>query len=71
MTGAAAAADAAHARFELEFQVAGSAWQREPLASCCGIRFEDVLPARRFQFEKRLRSFATGQEERARNAEIP
>jgi len=53
-----AAADAADARFELEFQVAGGAWQREPLASCGGMRFEGVLPARPFRFEKGLRSFA-------------
>jgi hypothetical protein len=44
--------------FDLEFQVADSARQRGPLASCCGIRFEDVLPARPFRFEKGLRSFA-------------
>ena len=59
MTGAAAAAaDAADARFVLEFQAAGGAWQREPLSSCCGVRFEDVLPVRPFRFEKGLRSFA-------------
>ena len=56
--GAAVAADAADARFELEFQVAGGAWQREPLTSCSGMRFEEVLPARPFRFEKGLRSFA-------------
>lgn len=39
MTGAAAAAaEAAGERFVLEFQVAGGAWQREPLASCGGAR---------------------------------
>jgi hypothetical protein len=58
VTGAAVAADAAEARFELEFQVAGGAWQREPLSSCGGMRFEEALPARRFRFEKGLRSFA-------------
>jgi hypothetical protein len=58
VTGAAVAADAADAGFELEFQVAGGAWQREPLTSCGGIRFEEVLPARPFRFEKGLRSFA-------------
>jgi hypothetical protein len=42
----------------LEFQVAGGAWQREPLAACSGTRFEDALPVRRFRFEKGLRSFA-------------
>jgi hypothetical protein len=58
VTGAAAAADAADARFVLEFQAAGRAWQRELLASCCTVRFEDALPARPFRFEKGLRSFA-------------
>ena len=59
MTGAAVgAADAAYERFVLEFQVAGGSWQREPLPSCYGTRFEEVLPARPFRFEKGLRSFA-------------
>jgi hypothetical protein len=59
VTGAAAAAaDAAGARFVLEFQVVGGAWQRGPLASCCSVRFEDALPVRPFRFEKGLRSFA-------------
>jgi hypothetical protein len=59
VTGAAgAAADAAGAWFVLEFQVAGGAWQREPLSSCRGTRFEEALPARPFRFEKGLRSFA-------------
>jgi hypothetical protein len=58
VTGAAVAADAADARFELEFQVAGGAWRREPLSSCGGMRFEEALPARPFRFEKGLRSFA-------------
>jgi hypothetical protein len=58
VTGAAVAADAADARFELEFQVAGGAWQRELLSSCGGVRFEEALPARPFRFEKGLRSFA-------------
>jgi hypothetical protein len=53
-----AAADAADARFVLEFQAAGGARRREPLASCCCMRFEDVLPVRPFRFEKGLRSFA-------------
>ena len=59
MTGAAvAAADAAYERFELEFQVAGGSWQREPLSSCHSTRFEEALPARPFRFEKGRRSFA-------------
>jgi hypothetical protein len=59
MTGAAvAAADAASERFELEFQVAGGSWRREPLPSCCGTRFEEALPVRSFRFGKGLRSFA-------------
>ena len=45
-------------RFELEFQVAGGAWQRERLTSCSGMRFEEALPARPFRFEKGLQSFA-------------
>ena len=53
-----AAADAADARFVLEFQAADGAWQRGPLSSCCGVRFEGVLPVRPFRFEKGLRSFA-------------
>jgi hypothetical protein len=56
--GAAVAADAACGRFELEFQVAGGSWRREPLSSCHGTRFEEALPARPFRFEKGLRSFA-------------
>ena len=59
MTGAAvAAADAADARFVLEFQAAGGTWHREPLSSCCSVRFEDALPVRPFRFEKGLRNFA-------------
>jgi len=59
VTGAAgAAADAADERFLLEFQVAGGAWERGPLSSCGGVRFEEALPVRPFRFEKGLRSFA-------------
>ncbi len=59
MTGAAgAAADAADERFLLEFQVAGGAWERGPLSSCGGVRFEEALAVRPFRFEKGLRSFA-------------
>jgi len=58
VTGVAvAAAEAADARFILEFQAAGGALQRRPLASCCSTRFEDALPVRPFRFEKGLRSF--------------
>ena len=57
-TGAAAVTEAASERFVLEFQVGFGAWQREPLASCRGARFEEALPARPFRFEKGLRSFA-------------
>jgi hypothetical protein len=52
------ATDIASERFVLEFQVAGGAWQREPLSSCRVMRFEKALPARPFRFEKGLRSFA-------------
>ena len=45
MAGVAVAADAAGERFEVEFQVADGSWQREPLSSCHGTRFEDALPA--------------------------
>ena len=59
MTGAAvAAADAADARFTLDFQAADGTWQRGLLPSCAGVRFEDALPVRPFRFEKGLRSFA-------------
>jgi hypothetical protein len=59
VTGAAgAAADAADERFWLEFQVAGGAWDRGPLLSCGGVRFEEALPVRPFRFEKGLRNFA-------------
>ena len=58
MAGVAVAADAAGERFEVEFQVADGSWQREPLSSCHGTRFEDALPARPFRFEKGLQSFA-------------
>jgi hypothetical protein len=59
MTRAAvAAAGAARERFVLEFQVADGSWQREPLSSCLGTRFEEALPARPFRFEKGLGSFA-------------
>ena len=44
--------------FVLEFQAADGSWQRGPLSSCCGVRFEDALPVRPFRFEKGLRSFA-------------
>jgi hypothetical protein len=55
---AAAAAGAADARFTMEFRTAGGAWQRGPLMSCLETRFERVLQAREFRFEKGLRNFA-------------
>jgi hypothetical protein len=58
VTGVAVAAGAAGERFELEFQVAAGARQREPLSWCRGTRFEDALPVRPFRFEKGLQSFA-------------
>jgi hypothetical protein len=58
MSAAAASVDAADARFTLAFQAADGTWEREPLLSCCAVRFEDVLPVRPFRFEKGLRSFA-------------
>jgi hypothetical protein len=59
VTGAVgAAADAADERFLLDFQVAGGAWERWPLSSCGGVRFEEVLPVRPFRFEKGLRNFS-------------
>ena len=58
MTGIAVAAGAAGERFAVEFQVADGSWQREPLSSCHGTRFEEALPVRPFRFEKGLQSFA-------------
>jgi hypothetical protein len=58
VTGIAVAAGAAGERFAVEFQVADGSWQREPLASCHGTRFEEALPARPFRFGKGLQSFA-------------
>jgi hypothetical protein len=42
----------------MEFRTAGGAWQRGPLMSCLETRFERVLQAREFRFEKGLRNFA-------------
>jgi hypothetical protein len=59
VTGAAAwAAEAADARFMLEFRASAGSWQHAPLVSCCSARLEDALPVRPFRFEKGLRSFA-------------
>jgi hypothetical protein len=58
MAGVSVAADAVGERFEVEFQVADGSWRRELLSVCHGTRFEDVLPARPFRFEKGLQSFA-------------
>ena len=55
---AAAAAGAADTRFTLDFLAADGTWQRGPLMSCLGVRFEDALPVRPFRFEKGLRNFA-------------
>jgi hypothetical protein len=57
-SAAVAAAGAADARFTVEFRAADGAWQRGPLMSCVGVRFEDVPPVRPFRFEKGLRNFA-------------
>jgi len=57
-SAAVAAAGAADTRFTLDFRVADGAWQRGPLMSCLGVRFEDVPPVRPFRFEKGLRNFA-------------
>jgi hypothetical protein len=59
VTGAAvAAAGAAVSRFTVDFREPGGAWQGGPLMSCLGVRFEQVLQAREFRFEKGLRNFA-------------
>jgi hypothetical protein len=55
---AVAAASAADTRFTLDFRAPGGAWERGPLMSCLGVRFEGVPPVRGFRFEKGLRSFA-------------
>src|SRR6266566_7577136 len=57
-SAAVAAAGAADTRFTLDFRAADGAWQRGPLMSCLGVRFEDVPPVRPFRFEKGLRNFA-------------
>jgi hypothetical protein len=57
-SAAAAAAGAADRRFTVEFRAPDGAWQRGPLMSCLGVRFEAALPARGFRFEKGLRNFA-------------
>ncbi len=58
MSAAVAAAGAADARFTVEFRAADGTWQRGPLMSCLGVRFEDALQAREFRFGKGLRNFA-------------
>jgi len=57
-SAAVAAADAAGTRFTLDFRAAGGTWDRGPLPSCRGVRFEDAFPVRSFRFEKGLRNFA-------------
>ncbi len=53
-----AAVGAADTQFTLDFRAADGTWQRGPLVSCLGARFEDVPPVREFRFEKGLRNFA-------------
>ena len=57
-SAAVAAVGAADTRFTLDFRAADGTWQRGPLVSCLGARFEDVPPVREFRFEKGLRNFA-------------
>src|SRR5216684_5158487 len=57
-SAAVAAAGAADTRFTLDFRAADGTWQRGPLVSCLGARFEDVPPVREFRFQKGLRNFA-------------
>lgn len=59
MTSAAVAATgAAGTRFTLDFRAADGTWERGPLASCTGVRFEVVPPVRPFRFGKGLRNLA-------------
>jgi hypothetical protein len=57
-SAAVAAAGAAGTRFTVDFRAGDGAWQSVPLMSCPGVRFEHVLQAREFRFEKGLRNFA-------------
>jgi hypothetical protein len=57
-SAAVTAAGAAGTRFTVDFRAADGAWQSVPLMSCPGVRFEQVLQAREFRFEKGLRNFA-------------
>jgi hypothetical protein len=57
-SAAVAAAGAAGTRFTVDFRAGDGAWQSVPLMSCLGVRFERVLQAREFRFEKGLRNFA-------------
>src|SRR5260370_15502741 len=57
-SAAVAAVGAADTRSTLDFRAADGTWQRGPLVSCLGARFEDVPPVREFRFEKGLRNFA-------------
>ena len=59
MTSAAVAAfSAADLRFVLEYRACDGVRRRDVVQACCGERFEDALPVRRFRFAKGLRSFA-------------
>lgn len=42
----------------MDFRAGDGSWQRGPLMSYLGTRFEGALPAREFRFEKGLRNFA-------------
>jgi len=57
-SAAVAAAGAADTRFTLDFRAVDGTWQRGPLVSCLGVRFENALPVREFRFGKGLRNFA-------------
>ena len=57
-SAAVLAAGAADTRFALDFRAADGIWQRGPLVSFLGVRFEDVPPVRAFRFDKGLRNFA-------------
>jgi hypothetical protein len=57
-SAAVTAAGAAGTRFTVDFRAADGVWQSVPLMSCPGVRFEHVLQAREFRFEKGLRNFA-------------
>ena len=57
-SAAVAAFSAADLRFVLEYRAGDGVRRRDVVQACCGERFEDALPVRRFRFAKGLRSFA-------------